>query len=144
MREFETNAYTEVKSSESEEEVDVDPDLLEILRSYKKNSKSVFVINSNVEPRQSVTYHHYRCQIHFDRLIKWLRSKGVKAKNAIHSLRKEFGSLIAQQGGIYTASVQLRHSDIRTTRDYYLDKKERIVLPIGKILKEPSVKVVSS
>jgi len=68
----------------------------------------------------------------------------VKAKNAIHSLRKEFGSLIAQQGGIYAASVQLRHSDIRTTREYYLDKKERTVVPIGKILKEPSVKVVSS
>ena len=140
----ETTEHTEVKTSESEAEIDVDPDLLEILRSYKKNSKSVFVINSNVEPRQSVTYHHYRCQIHFDRLVKWLRTKGVNDQKPIHALRKEFGSEINKQGGIYAASVQLRHSDIRTTREHYLDKKVRFVVPMGETLKEPSVKVVPS
>ena len=83
----ETNAYTEIKSFESEEEVYVDSELLATLRNYKIYSKSIFVINSRVKPRQSITYHHYRCQSHFVKLTEWLRSKGITAKNAIHSLR---------------------------------------------------------
>jgi len=139
----ETNVYTEAKSDGSEEDVDVDPDLMEILRAYRIDCQSVFVINSAVKPRQTSTYHHYRCERHFDGLIKWLRSKGVTARTAIHSLRKEFGSFICQEAGIFAASVQLRHSNIHITRDHYLDKKERVTLPIGKMLKESTLKAVS-
>lgn len=127
----ETNAYTSAKSADSEEEVDIDESTLEILRGFKKGSASEFVVNSDVKPRPSTTYHHYRCQRHFDGLIDWLRSKGITARNPIHALRKEFGSLICAQGGIYAASVQLRHSDIRITRDSYLDRKERVVVKLG-------------
>ena len=139
----ETNAYTEIKSFESEEDVDVDSELLATLRNYKIYRKSIFVINSRVKPRQSITYHHYRCESHFFKLTEWLRSKGITAKNAIHSLRIELGSIICQQWGIYAASAQLRHADIRITRDTYLDKKDRVVVNIGSLSKEPVLKVVS-
>lgn len=141
----ETNAYTEAKSPESEEEVDVDPKIMEELRSYKTDySNSVFVLNSKVQPKPSVSsYHHYRCTRHFNNLTKWLRKKGLKNKNVIHSLRKEFGSHIAKEKGIFAASVALRHANIGITRDHYLDKKERATFPIGQMLQDSELKVAS-
>lgn len=127
----ETNAHTAAKSDDSEGEIDVDPDLLDMLRTYKAGSRSKFVIESRVAPRPGATWHHYRAQRHFDALVKWLRGKGVTARNAIHSLRKEFGSIICQQGGIHIASRQLRHADIRITSQTYADKRERVVVKMG-------------
>jgi hypothetical protein len=49
----------------------------------------------------------------------------VKARNPLHTLRKEFGSFIARKFGIFAASEALRHGDIRLTRDYYLASDNR-------------------
>ena len=88
-----------------------------------------------MKPRpESVKNHHYRCNRLFRALVEWLRGKGITARNALHSLRKEFGSQICAQAGIYAASVALRHSTITITRDYYLDKKQPVVLEIGRLL----------
>jgi integrase len=134
----ETTEHGGTKSADSEADVDVDPGLLEILKGYMPKpgkSCSPFVIESPVKPRpDSVKNHHYRCSRIFKAAMKWLRGKGVTARNALHSLRKEFGSQICQQAGIYAASVALRHSTITITRDYYLDKKQPVVLEIGKLL----------
>lgn len=72
----------------------------------------------------------YRCAKIFDELTAWLRLHGVTAKRPLHELRKEIGSLIADEHGIYAASRFMRHSDIRITAASYLDKKKRIVSPI--------------
>ena len=66
----------------------------------------------------------------FEELATWLRSQGVESKRPIHELRKEVGSLIADEHGIYAASRFMRHADIRITAASYLDKKKRIVAPI--------------
>lgn len=135
----ETTEHGSTKSAESEADVDVDPDLLEILKAYmpKPGTGSPFVIASNVQPRpKSVRNHHYRCARAFKELIMWLRTKGVTARNALHSMRKEFGSQICAQAGIYAASVALRHSSINLTREYYLDKKQPTFLDIGKLMRE--------
>jgi integrase len=133
----ETTQYGSTKSHESENEVDVDPGLLEILRDYMRPGSGEFVIKSisRPKPNNGVTY-WYRCECHFNALIEWLRSKGVNGLNPLHALRKEFGSQIAAQGGIFLASRQLRHSDIQLTRDYYLDKKQTTVFEISKMLGE--------
>lgn len=134
---IETTEHSGVKSTDSEADVDVDSGLLDILKSYmpKPGKGSPFVIESSVQPRPlSVRNHHYRCNRLFNELIEWLRSKGITARNALHSLRKEFGSQICAQAGIYAASVALRHSTITITRDYYLDKKTPVVLNVGKLL----------
>src|SRR6266403_1819086 len=39
--------------------------------------------------------------------------------------RKEFGSLVCEQFGIYAASRALRHADIAITSQHYVDKKRR-------------------
>ena len=133
----ETTEHGSTKSAESEADVDVDPGLLEILKSYlpKPGKGSPFVIVSPVAPRpHSVKNHHYRCNREFKALVEWLRGKGVKSRNALHSLRKEFGSQICAQAGIFAASVALRHSSINLTREYYLDKKQPAFLSITKLL----------
>ncbi len=135
--------YFQPKTEESEGDIDVDPELLEVLRFYLPSAKDEFVINGN-RPRLGASYENYRCAKEYDALVKWLRSKGITAKSPMHSLRKEFGSLICEQGGIFAASVQLRHSNIGITRDHYIDKKERVTVKIGKMLKEPSIKAVAS
>ena len=137
----EVTEHGSTKSAESEADVDVDPGLLEILKAYlpKPGHGSPFVIESPVQPRpESTRNHHYRCNRLFKEAVEWLRGKGLTARNALHSLRKEFGSQICAQAGIYAASVALRHSSITLTRDYYLDKKQPTFLAISKLIQEPN------
>lgn len=128
---IETNEFTHAKSRGSEGEVDVDPALLEFLAEERRRRDPEFVIVSRVAPRPgNASYHHYRCNRLFNILIGWLRKQGIHQRNALHTLRKEFGSLVCQKFGIYAASEALRHSNIQLTRDYYLAKKERSALAI--------------
>jgi integrase len=131
----ETTIHTGAKSHDSENEVDVEPALLRTLKSYLRCGTSEFVINSPIQPRSNTAYHHYRCDRHFGRLIKWLRTKGVTGQKPLHTLRKEYGSQIAAQSGIFAASLALRHSDIQLTRDYYLDKKVPVFFKMSRLLK---------
>ena len=48
-------------SHESEGEVLVDPDLLELFRSFYACRKSEFVIESKQHPKHTATFGHYRC-----------------------------------------------------------------------------------
>lgn len=133
----ETTEHGSTKSAESEADVDVDPGLLEILKASmpKPGHGSPFVIESSVKPRpDSVKNHHYRCNRSFKQLVEWLRGKGLKSRNALHALRKEFGSQICAQAGIYAASMALRHSSINLTREYYIDKKQPAIFNVSKLL----------
>jgi integrase len=137
----ETTEHGRTKSADSEADVDVDPGLLEILKSYmpKPGKGSPFVIKSPVKPRpQAASYHHYRCGREFRELIAWLHGKGIKARNALHALRKEFGSQVCLQNGIYAASLALRHASIGLTAAYYIDKKQPAVFQVSKLLEAPA------
>lgn len=125
--------YFEPKTEESQRDVDLAPEALDVLRSFEKNSGSGFVLEGE-QPRPEGTYDYYRCDCTWRDLNDWLRSKGVKQKKAIHSLRKESGSLIASAYGIEAARQHLGHRDIRTTSSHYVDKRKRVEvkLPIGE------------
>jgi hypothetical protein len=58
--------------------------------------------------------------------LAWLRAHGVESSKPIHTLRKEIGSVIASEHGIFEASRYLRHSDIRITSAIYADKKKAV------------------
>ncbi len=136
----EVTEHASTKSADSEADVDVDPGLLEILKTYlpKPGHGSPFVIESPIQPRPwSTRNHHYRCNRLFKETVNWLHGKGLTARNALHALRKEFGSQICAQAGIYAASVALRHSSITLTRDYYLDKKQPAFFAVSKMMQEP-------
>ena len=79
------------------------------------------------------TYDFYRCDCTWRDLNVWLRKKGIHQTKAIHSLRKESGSLIASTFGIEAARQHLGHRDIRTTSSHYVEKRKRVEvsLPIG-------------
>ena len=83
----------------------------------------------------------YRCEPVYSALYAWLHQHGVKATKALHELRKEAGALVAQSAGIYAASRLLRHSDIRVTADFYVDKKQRISTGLGSLL-PPAANVI--
>ena len=139
----ETTEHGAAKTAESESEIDVDPGLLEILKGYmpKPGAGSPFVIESPIAPRpQSFKTHHYRANRHFRDLIRWLRGKGLSARNAVHCLRKEFGSQICAQAGIFAASAALRHTSITLTRDFYVDKKQPVVFEVSKLLVAPEAR----
>ena len=91
---IETNVYTTAKTEESEEEIDLAPELVDFFKAHTRQSGSEFVANSAVAVRPAATYHHYRCNALFRDLVGWLRRKGVETHNPLHTLRKEYGSMI--------------------------------------------------
>jgi integrase len=123
-------AHFEPKTEESQRMVDLAPDALDLLRSFKDGSLSEFVLDG-AQPNPAATYDYYRCDYTWRGLHAWLRSKGVRQKKAIHALRKESGSLIASNFGIEAARQHLGHRDIRTTSAHYVEKKRRIEVQLA-------------
>lgn len=109
--------------------IDLAPEAVDILRAFKKGNESEFVL-TGAEPNPTATYDYYRCDCTWRSLNTWLRDKGVRQQKAIHSLRKESGSLIASTHGIEAARQHLGHRDIRTTSAHYVDKKKRVEISL--------------
>jgi integrase len=123
------------KTEDSIGDVPVDPELMEVFRAYRaRRPWDRFVIMAPGVPKPRVTYIHYRCQKHFERLTAWLRQKGIKENKPIHVLRKEFGSQINAVHGIHAASRALRHADIGITNQFYADSQARVRLGLGHLL----------
>ena len=126
--------FFQPKSEESSGDVEVDPEVLAVFQGHQKRATGQFVIESKNPPRPSANYSYHRCKKDFDAVTAWLREKGVRSKTPLHAMRKEFGSLLCEKGGIYEASRALRHVDIRTTSAHYLDKKRRVTVGLGSLL----------
>ena len=118
-------AHFEPKTEESPRDIDLNAPAIEVLRSFKGGSDSEFVLNGGAPP-SAERVDAYRCDGSWRDLHAWLRTKGIRQKKAIHSLRKESGSLIASNFGIEAARQHLGHRDIRTTSFHYVEKKIRI------------------
>jgi integrase len=104
-----------------------------IFRRYHAKAKGAFVIPSMQPPKTVSRGDYYRCQSHFDRLDAWLRTKGVNTRKPLHTLRKEYGSLINKAHGIHAASKALRHADIGVTNNFYTDSRARVTRGLGKL-----------
>jgi integrase len=115
------------KTEESLGDVAVDVELMTLFHNLRDSSAGDFVVESSTVPRSNVGYSHYRCTRVFRDLNAWLRKAGVSAGTPLHTLRKEFGSLMCSRYGIYGASRALRHRDIQVTTMHYVDSKERLV-----------------
>ena len=142
-----------LKTSDSQGEVDIDEDLAKLLQGFKARAKAKdcdFVIQSDavkIEKRGPQSWgQKYRANAVQDALVEWLRNyeqDGIKplekVQKPIHELRKELGSLMQKEHGIYAASRALRHSTVATTAAHYVDKKERTVVPIGSFIAPANV-----
>lgn len=144
---LEETEWLHLKSADSAGEITIDPEVSAELREFKAGSQSPFIIDSTVTrtygekkwtrvrpARNDSPRAYYRAGPVFDRLLAWLRGKGVKANKPLHEMRKEIGALVATQHGIYAASRFLRHADITTTARFYASFKERISVGLGKLL----------
>ena len=105
----------------------IDADTLALFRGYRaKDPTAVFVITSAYRPRNETKARCYRCNAVFKRVLEWLRAKGVPPAKPLHTMRKEIGSIIASEHGIFESSRYLRHSDIRITSAFYADKRKTV------------------
>lgn len=136
---IETTEVFQPKSAKSAGDVEIDKELVAILRGYRAIANSDFVIESEVEAQPGASYSHLRAEPEFNALCKWLRKKGVAGLRPIHTLRKEFGSLICEQAGLYAASRALRHADVGITARHYLDQKQRVTVGLGAMLRPANV-----
>ena len=137
---LQTTEHFQPKTEESLADVDVDADLMDLFKQFHEKAVSVFVVESPVAPRLNATYAHYRCDVVFKHLTIWLKKAGVPGLTPLHTLRKEFGSLMCTRYGIYAASRALRHRDIQITSQHYLDTKTRLVPGLSSPLKGLKIK----
>ncbi len=114
--------YSRLKSDHSVGKIQLEARFAEVLRQHAAATHGEFVLASAIAPRLSLLLNrHCRCKKDFEAVCAWLRNKGIKrSTSCIHTLRKEFGSHIAQRRGIFAASAALRHSTIGVTRKYYV------------------------
>jgi integrase len=134
---IEATKYFEGKSEGSLGDIALDRELSELFRSFKATASGPFVIHSTLAPKLGTAYSYYRCKQTFSELGQWLRSKGVTGRSPIHTLRKEFGSMMAQQFGIFVASRALRHSSVAVTESHYVTQKRTSSVGLGHLLKTP-------
>ena len=126
------------KSEDSEREIEVDTELIEVFRGYYAQRSGEFVIESDEAPNPAVSFDDYRCGSELKAVVDWLRAKNVVSRTPLHTLRKEFGSQICDKFGLYAAQIALGHSDPKVTAQHYLEPKKRSVLGFGHLLKSDS------
>jgi integrase len=131
---IEATEFFQPKSDESSAELPLELELVSLFRGYYARAKSQFVIESAIEPQVGAAYLHYRCGKQFRELSEWLRLHGVRVVRPLHTLRKEFGSLINREHGIHAASRALRHSSIGITAEIYVDSRVRTTSGLGYLL----------
>jgi integrase len=122
------------KSEDSIADLPVDAEVMDLFRKYRESQKGVFVIKSKRPPLPAKPQQYYRCKSTFHELTEWLREHGVSGNKPLHTLRKEYGSLLTRTYGIHAASRALRHADLRTTSEHYSDSTARAIPGIGRLL----------
>jgi integrase len=120
------------KTATSEGLVHVDAFVMDELAARYRQAADNFVIRG----LPAFPKHGTRCEFTFTRLTAWLRTKGVDTEKPLHTLRKEFGSIVTQTADIFTASRQLRHGDISTTARYYAENRRKVAPALGAMLGE--------
>jgi integrase len=125
--------YFHPKSEDSIGDIQIDDEIMAIFREYRATVRGPFVIPSRLLPRTVLRGDYYRCKTHFERLNTWLRLQGVTEQKPLHTLRKEFGTLVNLAHGIHAASKALRHADITLTNNFYTDSRIRVTPGLGQL-----------
>lgn len=138
---IENSEFQALKSEDSAGQIDLGENMNSLFHRYRqRDSTSVFAIKSTKDStkKSKARTPTYRCNDVFNVLTKWLRENGVNGQKPIHTLRKEIGSVIASEQGIFAASRYLRHADINITSAFYADKKKAITPKMfAGLLSEP-------
>jgi integrase len=132
---IETTDVHELKA-DSAGKIPLDPVIMDLLRKWKSSATDEFVVRG-CAPRGGTDKVHYRANRTHEELIKWLKTKGITSRMPLHTLRKEFGSIICDQAGIHAASRLLRHASISQTAAVYADHRNKVTAGLGGSLHVP-------
>jgi integrase len=123
----ESTAQGEVKTGASARVLAIAPGMTDLLTEWRAGVDDGFVIlpSAVLRPKRRPAY---RADPVFDKVLKWLRRKGWDCHHPIHKNRKEFGSMISMNFGVFEASEALGHSDVRVTAALYVSAKRAIHL----------------
>lgn len=92
-----------------------------------RTDASPYIIGGGLGTEKALAGLGYRSPDTFRKLNLWLRQRGVeKGKvrgHPLHTLRKEYGSYIASQFGLFAAQAVLGHQDPKITSTHYAGLK---------------------
>jgi len=130
------------KAETSLAEVPIDAEVCAVLRGYRAAMPTAEYVLTGRDANPSAGWRTYRADETFERLTAWLRTHGVNSRTPLHTLRKEAGSLICQQAGLFAASRFLRHADVAITAQHYAAQKDRVTVGLGALLAAPASNVI--
>jgi len=107
------------KTDSSENIVHVDAGLLKELELYRGEPTATVLRQPSRGVEDAVT---------------WLRRQGITASKPLHTLRKEFGSMVYAATDLLVAAKQLRHSTTKVTESFYVEPRKQYAPPIGQML----------
>lgn len=130
------------KSETSLGDVPLEAEVVAVLRGLRaREPQAVYFLASALSSKPRATWRHYRAEGTFERLTAWLRSNGIESRTPLHTLRKEAGSLICKQAGLFAASRFLRHADTQITAQHYVEHRNATVVGLGAMLAPPATNV---
>jgi integrase len=102
--------------------VRIQPEVLDALIAARHDA-SPYVIGGNESTGKAVSGLAYRSPNTFRKINLWLRDRGVEKGKArghpLHTLRKQYGSVVATQHGLFHAQHLLGHKSPIVTSKYY-------------------------
>ena len=118
-----------VKTGASARVLAIAPGMIAMLTEWRAGVDDGFVILPSA-PLRKKKWSGYRADLVFEKVLKWLRGRGWKCHHPLHKSRKEFGSMISMNFGVFEASEALGHSDVRVTAALYVSAKRAIHLEL--------------
>ena len=88
--------FSKAKSKDSEEEVDLDPELLGLMRQWHKDRKGDFVIESDKAAKSNDANPQYRCEKHFQALYAWVEEAGSQGIETTPRIAEGVGSTLGK------------------------------------------------
>jgi integrase len=140
---IEAHAHFAPKAETSLGEVPLDDEVSAILRGLRASEPEAEYVLAGGNPKPLLKWQDYRANDTFTRLLGWLRARGVQGHKPLHTLRKEAGSLVCQQAGLFAASRFLRHADVAITAQHYAAQKDRITIGLGSLLTKQPENVIT-
>ena len=117
------------KTGASERVLDISPGMVDVLTEWKEEAIGDYVVAplAALRPKR---WSSYRADAAFEEVLRWLRGRGWDSAQPLHQLRKEFGSMVSMNFGVFEASEALGHSDVRVTAALYVAAKRAIHLDL--------------
>jgi integrase len=122
-----TTPYFKPKARNSNNRIDAIPEVFAHLQSFQPHSITPPFVLPGVGKGQ------LRCGPLFALAITWLRKHGVQDIKALHSLRKEAGSLVFEATGSVDRAADFLRNDPRTAREHYIGRKGRLEITLPTI-----------